>query len=327
MNNKNSRIKAIFACLLCAVITASVAGCSKKDSDNSSGDSSIVSSMDNNSGGDNSGTGIGGDNGSNSGTGDPLEYTPSELYSKIGSVQDAAYRDESVYIDGEGFQHRLDRALISTEKTEGGEELYYGDIESGISKIVLGDRSYAPGDLIKDKTKGFDVLKTLVEDFGLNICDSDGTLIERKGDVSDSDGLRSMYSDRVEFDEYTVCTYYIDARMGNYDEETYVKYREAYAEKNGVEGGVALDGQLAVMLYYDTAGHDYFYTIVVRPPTYFIDEKNFMANMNANISRPDVTRCRIDTKDGLAIGLCGGVTDGSTKTAAPLMIVCTSMPG
>ena len=107
----------------------------------------------------------------------------------------------------------------------------------------------------------------------------------KEGYITDEEALRSAYSERVEYEDYTVCAYYFDAKMNNLDDKTYDKYREAYNAKYNIDTSESLDGTLAVMMYYDTSGHDYFYAIAISAPTYWDSEENFNANMNVNVRK------------------------------------------
>lgn len=301
-----NRFKKVTAAAVCCILLASIAGCSKEEGNsNSSGSSTDTNISD--------GTGITPpDNYIDNSPSDPLEYTSSEIYSSIGNIGGAAIRDEQAYIDGEGFQYRFTANLLTTE-TEGTAPCI-SDMKKDIGKIIIGNKKYDYDDLIRDKTQGIEVVRMLAKDFGVNICDGTGKLIERKGNIQDTNELRNAYSDRVEYDDYTACTYYFDAAMNDLDADTYARYREKYAKKYGTDSSEYLDGILAVILYYDTSGHDYFYSVVISAPTYYSSEKNFEANMNTNI-RKNITYCHAELENGLRVGFIN-------RTA----IMCSGMP-
>lgn len=241
-----------------------------------------------------------------------LDYTDDELYAGIGSEKKAMVRDEKTFINGEGFQYRFATNLLTTEKQDN--VVCIEDAKDKISKFVIGGHEYAYGDLVRDKTQGIEIIKLFAKDFGINKCDEKGNLVERLGDIQDTDGIRNAYSDRVEYDDYTACAYYFDAKLNSFDDATYEKCREKYAEKHKTDTGANLDGVLGVILYYDKDGNDYFYSIILSAPTYYNDEKNFEANMDNNL-RKDVTNCHVEFSDGLKVGFIN-------KTA----IMCTKMP-
>lgn len=245
-------------------------------------------------------------------TGNILEYTSGELHASIGGIDGAAVRDEQAYISGEGFQYRFAANLMTADNN--GSAPCISDMKADIEKIRIAGKEYGYDDLIRDKTQGLEVVKMLAEDFGVNKCDGSGVLIERLGNVQDTDELRNAYSDRVEYDSYTACAYYFDARMNDLDDDTYDEYRRLYARKYDTDTSECLDGVLSVILYYDTDGHDYFYTIVLSAPTYYSSRKNFEANMRTNI-RKDITNCHAELKDGLKVGFVN-------RTA----IMCDDMP-
>lgn len=256
----------------------------------------------------------------NSVTENPLDYTDSDLYDSIGGIENIAYRDEQVFINNEGFQYRFATNLLVTDSENGNNAADITLLKNDIEKIVIGDKEYSYDQLIRNKTDGIEVVKMFSEDFGLNICEGDGTLKERKGNITDIDTLRNSYSDRVAYDDYTVCSYYFDVKLNNLDDETYTKYRNACAEKFGTDTTKYLDGTLAVMLYYDTSGHDYFYAISLSAPTYWDSEANFLANMQNNV-RKDISKCYIDFKDNPNVGfindtviMCSGDLNTDTTT-------------
>lgn len=243
-----------------------------------------------------------------------LENTDEELYSALGSAERALICDELAFYNGEVYQYRLNARIITTEPAAG-DALQLDDIKDGIDKIVIGDKNYSINELVRDQSEGLEIVKLFARDFGLNRCTPEGILIERLGDVSESDDLRSLYSDRVDFNDqnaYTACAYYFDVKLGNYDAADYDNYRAIYKENYGSDTGFNLDGKLGVVLYYDSEGNDYFYSIVISAPGYYSNEKNFRANMG-NSLRKDITNCHILTTDGLKAGLtdnimimCGG---------------------
>ena len=61
-------------------------------------------------------------------------------------------------------------------------------------------------------------------------------------------------------------------------------------EKYNIDHSSALDGSLAVMLYYDTTGHDLFYAVAASAPDYWTDAADFETNMNAHVKH-DITKC------------------------------------
>ena len=305
--------KRIFTIVLIGMMLAAMTGCSNNTDNNSSANTSSNTSSDTTSE-----TSAPDDYVDNSVTSNPLDYTDSELYANIGDIANIATRDEQVYINNEGFQYRFTTNLLTTDKS-GNESTNAGavcisDIKDHVSKIVIGNKEYTYSDLIRDKTQGLEVVKMLSQDFGINIHDENGILTERKGNITDTAELRNAYSDREEFEDYTVCAYYFDARLNNLDSETYKEYREEYNKKYNTDTGAYLDGTLAVLLYYDTKGNDYFYSIVLSAPTYWNSKENFMANMNNNV-RKDISKCYMEFDNELKIGFVNKMT-----------IMCSEMP-
>lgn len=305
-----NRFKIIIAALICASMAASLVGCSKSgdgNGDNASSSSSTASGIENSSSEDGGTGGNGNGNGSGNSSKDPTEYAPGEEYIALGNAEGAAKLKNFVFYNGEGGQFLMNTEILTSEPAAG-DAIYIEDVRSDIAGITIGDKTYRLEDLVKDQSKGLEIVRLFAKDFGLNRCNSDGVLIERLGDVSGSDNLRELYSYREDFDEYTACAYYFDVKLGNYDDETYEKYRTLYENADNTDGtGFTLNGKLGIVLYYDTKGHDYFYSIVVSAPSYYNDEANFKANMNSN-ERKDITNCYIERKDGVKIGMANNFT-------------------
>ena len=306
-----NKFKIIIAALVCASMATSLAGCSKsgdESGDNTSSSSSTTSGIEN-SGTEDGGTGGNGNNsgGSNGAAKDPTEYAPGEEYIALGNAEGAAKLKNFAFYDGEGGQFLMNTEILTSEPAAG-DAIYIEDVRSDIASINIGGKSYKLEDLVKDQSKGLEIVRLFAKDFGLNRCNPDGVLIERLGDVSNSDNLRELYSYREDFEEYTACAYYFDVKLGNYDAETYEKYEALYeAADNTDNTGFTLNGKLGIVLYYDTKGHDYFYSIVISAPSYYNDEANFKANMNSN-ERKDITNCYIERKDGVKIGMANNFT-------------------
>ena len=249
---------------------------------------------------------------------DQLDYTYDELYANIGGIANVAVRDEQVYLNNEGFQYRFMTNMLVTDMTTDNNAntgtVCITKLKDQIKTIKIGDYEYTYDQLIRDKTQGLEVVKMLSKDFGINIHDENGILVERKGNIEDTDELRNAYSDREEYEDYTVCAYYFDAKLNNLDDETYQKYRDEYKTKYETDTGTYPDGTLAVLLYYDTEGHDYFYSIALSAPTYWDSEENFKANMNNNV-RKDITNCYMEFNNNLKVGFVNR-----------MVIMCSDMP-
>lgn len=247
---------------------------------------------------------------------DKYAYTDEEMYASFDENRIAVH-DEQIFADGIGFQYRFTTNLISTDPNvspdTNKEAISIDSIKDHVENIVLGNKTYSLNDICKDSTAGLEVVKMFAEDFGVNIYDENGVLIERKGNITDEAALREAYSQRSDFENYSVCAYYFDAKMNSFDEETYQKYRDLYREANGTDTSTSLDGTLAVLLYYDTTGHDYFYTIVVTAPSYYDSEENFKANMNVANVRTDITNCRMIMDNGINIGFVNNMAIQCSK--------------
>ena len=304
--------KKILTGIITMFLVLSLTACNKSDSDSSSESSSSISSDISSTSDNNEITPPEGyvDNSSVNESG----YTHDEIYMNVGGVDNIAVKDEQIFDNGNGFQYRFSTNLLTTDKSNSESAPCITDMKNDIDKFIIGDKEYKYEDLIRDQSQGIEIVKMFAEDFGLNLCDNSGNLIEHKGNVSDIDMLRNLYSDKVEYDSYTACAYYFDVKMNNLNSETYDKYRIKYKEANNTDTGAYLDGVLGVVLYYDLDGHDYFYSIVLSAPTYYSNEKNFEANMMTNV-RKDITNCCAQLKNGLKIGFVN-------KTA----IMCSETP-
>lgn len=220
-------------------------------------------------------------------------------------------RDERVFLGSDGFATRFATNLLSGDpESDGSKGLPLAWIWDRVDYIQLADKQYKLSDLVRPRSEGFQVLEMLARDFGVTVYTADpetGALTgaEHKGSLS-GDELREAYSERQDMDDYTVCAYYLDARMSGMDAENQSKARGILESEHGVDSDQVLDGTLAVMLYYDTDGYDMYYNVAMIAPGYFQDAKDFENNMNAN-ARHDITKCHMMVDGTTAIGFVNQV--------------------
>lgn len=225
---------------------------------------------------------------------DPDEYTEDELYFTDAEKDTIiGVNDETVYFNGTGMQSRFAVNMISSG-TGAVAGLPIDAIKDRVDYIKFGDIRYKLDQLVRPRTEGFAVLEMMAADFGVDIYGSDenGTvyLLDCAGKELAGDELREAYSERADFDDYTVCVYYLHCRMSGMDESDHERCREILSEKYDIDHSSALDGTLAVMLYYDTTGHDLFYAVAAAAPDYWTDPEDFEANMDSH-SKHDITNC------------------------------------
>lgn len=237
------------------------------------------------------------------------DYRPEELVMAApdtGTVIGAM--DEQVYYNGAGFNARFATNLLSTSVDDGGDayglamRLFWDSVEG----ITFGDKTYAASDLVRPRDEGFAVLGMLASDFGIDKYDPEtGTLIECLGKNLSGEELRGAYSEREDFDDYTVCAYYLHAEMSGLDPRERTGALDALAAARGTDHDQNLDGTLAVLLYYTTGGEDLYYTIAASAPGYFESAEDYAANMDSKL-RHDISKCRMDI-DGRPVGFVNQV--------------------
>lgn len=222
-------------------------------------------------------------------TDDELYFTDPEKSAIIG------VNDEQVYYNGAGFQSRFAVNMI-TNGPEGSAGLPVESIRDRVDHIVFGDVTYSIDELVRPRTEGFAVLERMAADFGIDVYgeDEDGNVLlkECMGKDLSGDALREAYSERADFEDYTVCVYYLHARMNGMSQADYDACRKTLSDNYGIDHSSLLDGTLAVMLYYDTTGHDLFYTIAASAPGYWSDPDDFANNLD-NGMRHDITKCHM----------------------------------
>lgn len=225
---------------------------------------------------------------------DPNDYTEDELYftdpEKNAII---GVTDPQVYYNGAGLQSRFAVNMISSG-TGDVAGLSAAAIRDRVDYIQFGGVKYTMDDLIRPRIDGFAVLEMMAADFGVDIyaADENGTVyLDRcAGKDLSGDALREAYSERADFEDYTVCVYYLHCQMNGMEQGEYDKCRELLKEKYNIDHSSALDGSLAVMLYYDTTGHDLFYAVAASAPDYWTDAADFETNMNAHVKH-DITKC------------------------------------
>lgn len=225
---------------------------------------------------------------------DPADYTEAELYftdpEKNAII---GVTDRQAYYGGVGSQSRFAVNMISSG-TGDVAGLSAAAIRDRTDYVQFGDIKYGLDDLVRPRTEGFAVLEMMAADFGVDIyaADENGTVYLDRCAGKDLSGeeLREAYSERADFEDYTVCVYYLHAHMNGMDQASYDECRSILEEKYGIAHSSVLDGSLAVMLYYDTTGHDLFYAVAASAPDYWTDAEDFEANMNAHV-RHDITKC------------------------------------
>lgn len=298
--------KKILAILVMAAMITSLAGCKKDDDTNNTTNATTTVH----------GQVTEAPEGFVDNTENKYALTNEELYMTISDIDRMAMRDDTVFADGDGFQFRFTTNLLCTDPTvtpeTNSDAISVAAIKDHVTEIKIADKTYKIDDLCRDNLSGIDVLKMFSKDFGVNVYTDEMTKVEHKGDITDEEALRSAYSERVEYEDYTVCAYYFDAKMNNLDDKTYDKYREAYNAKYNIDTSESLDGTLAVMMYYDISGHDYFYAIAISAPTYWDSEENFNANMNVNV-RKDITNCHMKFDNNTSVGFVNGMVITCTE--------------
>lgn len=244
---------------------------------------------------------------------DPGAYKESEIYytdpekSAIIGVN-----EEQVYYKGSGLNLRLAVNMISSDEYEGGSApgLPVSAIRDHVDYIRLGDREYQLDDLVRPRTDGFAVLERLAADFGVDkYAEDENGMMYLEGCLGkelSGDGLREAYSERADFEDYTVCVYYLHARMSGMDQAEQDKCRAMLQEAHGIDHSSLLDGTLAVMLYYDTNGYDLFYTVAVSAPCYWKDSEDFRANPDSQL-RHDITNCMLMMDGSRPVGMVNQV--------------------
>lgn len=279
--------RTIAALLACGILILGLAGCGKKDETVDGPDGPDQVETDYTEAPDNYVD-----------LGEGLENLPDEQKYFLDEEADVVIgvRDENVYYRGEGFNTRFAIAMLSPNpEGDNSQGLALARFWDRIDHVRFGGHEYAISDLARPRTEGFQVLEKLAADFGVvkYAVDEDGILGEAEmlGSLS-GEALREAYSEREDFEDYTVCVYYLDARMSGMDEAEQAKCRAILKEKYGTETDQYLDGTLAVMLYYTTDGHDSNYNLVAIAPSYWKNSEDFAANTDSRI-RSDITNCHM----------------------------------
>ena len=216
--------------------------------------------------------------------------------------------DEQIYWMGAGFNPKFAANALLTDSGEDAEQngLPLARFWDRIGGVALGGKTYGITDLVRTRGEGFQVLQMLAKDFGIDKYDPEtGELVGCLGKDLEGDALREAYSERADFDEYTVCVYYLHAEMSGMEDGEYAKAREALENKAGTDHDSILDGTLAVMLYYNTDGYDTHYAVVASAPGYFENAADYEANMTSGL-RYDITKCHM-LVDGRAVGFLNHV--------------------
>lgn len=228
------------------------------------------------------------------------EFKPEEL---IMADPDAGIvignMDEQIYWNGSGFNPKFAANALLTDQSRDadGKGLPLARFWDRIGGVNLGGKSYDITDLVRPRGEGFQVLEMLAKDFGVDRYDPEtGALAECLGAGIEGDALREAYSERSDLEDYTVCVYYLHAKMSGLDEAEYGKAVKALEDKAGTDHDHILDGTLAVMLYYDTDGNDAYYAVVASAPGYFRDAEDYAANMTSGL-RYDITNCNMLVDD------------------------------
>lgn len=241
---------------------------------------------------------------------DPNAYTEDELYFTDPEKNAViGVKDETVYYNGAGFNLRFAVNMITSdgEKSVG---LAAGAIKDRVDLVRFGDKEYTLDQLIRPRTSGFEVLSMLAADFGIDIYGLDENnnvvLAACMGKDLTGEELREAYSERADFEDYTVLVYYIHAQMNGMEGSEYNACRDMLGEKYGIDHSSLLDGTLAVMLYHDVNGYDLFYAIAAAAPGYWNDASDFEANMD-NSLRHDITNCCMILDGGTPVGFVNQV--------------------
>lgn len=242
---------------------------------------------------------------------DPGEYSDEELYFTDPDKNAViGVKDETVYYNGTSFNLRFAVNMITSNSGDKSVGLAAGAIKDRVDFVRLGDKTYGLDQIVRSRTAGFEVLSMLSADFGIDIYaldeNNEVVLAECAGKDLAGEELRSAYSERADFEDYTVLVYYIHAQMNGMDAGEYNKCRELLGEKYGIDHSSLLDGTLAVMLYYDVNGYDIFYAIAAASPGYWTDSKDFEANMENSV-RHDITNCCMVMTDGTPVGFVNQV--------------------
>lgn len=243
------------------------------------------------------------------------KYTEAELYFSVGDER-MAVREESLFSEGDGFQFRFVTNVLSTDPAvnpnDNNGAISIANMKDQIENFKIAGETYTYDDLCRSGDQGFEVLKMFSEDFGVIKFDSENNTVEHLGNLTDEASLKDAYSEKQDYEDYSVLCYRFDAKMNNLDDTTYDKYRDAYTVAYGVDTGVALDGTLAVMIRTNTEGMCIGYDILLEAPTYWNSEENFNANMNVMVRR-DITNCHMLLTDGVQVGFVNNVAISCTK--------------
>lgn len=225
---------------------------------------------------------------------DPSDYTEEELYfTDAGKNVIIGVNDGNTYYGGTPLQTRFAVNMISSgEGSTAG--LPADAIRDRVDYVRFGGMQYKLADLVRPRTDGLAVLKMLGDDFGIDIygADEDGNVQMLQTGIKglDGDGLRETYSERADFEDYTVCVHYLHACMHGMAESDYEKCVETLKSKYGITYSSMLDGTLAVMMYYDTEGNDLFYAIAAAAPGYWESPEAFAENPDGQTTH-DITNC------------------------------------
>ena len=281
---------------------------------------------------------------------DPGDYTEAELYlTDPDKNAIIGVNDPNVYYRNAGFTARFAVNMISSASGDAVPGLPVSALEGHVDYIRLGDAEYQLEDLVRPRSEGFAVLEMLAADFGIDKYAEDENGAMRleacMGTGVFGDALREAYSERADLEDYTVCVYYLHARMNGMAQSEYDKCREALVDAHGIDHSSLLDGTLAVMLYYDTSGYDLFYAVAVSAPGYWTDYEDFLANPDNQV-RHDVTNCMMmmdgvkpvgfvnqvfircdqDTSGLMGASKAGAETDGNAGGAAPINEAAENVP-
>lgn len=231
---------------------------------------------------------------------DPGAFKPEELImadTTAGVV--IGNMDEQIYWNGSGFNPKFAANALMTESGPDADSkgLPLARFWDRIEDVNLAGKAYKLTDIVRTRGEGFQVLSMFAADFGIDKYDPEtGALSECLGKDLTGDALREAYSERSDFEGYTVCVYYIHAQMSGLSDEEHEKAAGALKDKKGTDHDHVLDGTLAVMLYYDTEGNDAYYAVVASAPGYFESADDYTANMDSGL-RYDITNCNMMVDD------------------------------
>ena len=235
-----------------------------------------------------------------------LEDMPEEQ--KVYADKDAQVvigkQDENVFYNGSGFATMFAANMLSCgTDPDAGEGLPLVRVYDRINYVQLGEHQYKLSDLARTRYDGFDVLKMLAADFGIDQYDPEtGELKVCLGTEFESDeALREAYSERADLDNYSICVYYLHADMSGMSDADHKACIQALHDKYGIDHSQLLDGMLAVMLYYDLTGHDMFYTVAISAPGYWSSVEDYTNNMDSAM-RHDISRCYMMMDDVIPVG-------------------------